>query len=120
MSNQKGFTIVEVLVAVMVLAVGVIALVGSSATITRMIGRGRHDTRAALVAESRLEILRQQARSTTPLCTGLANGTATTQGMAESWSIAASGTTRTLTSQVIYRVAGRTDTLQLLTIIRCT
>ena len=52
MSNQRGFTIVEVLVAVMVLAVGVIALVGSSATITRMIGRGRHDTRAALVAES--------------------------------------------------------------------
>ncbi|MBA3344628.1 MAG: prepilin-type N-terminal cleavage/methylation domain-containing protein, partial [Gemmatimonadales bacterium] len=36
-----GFTLVEVLVAVVVLGVGIVALAGASAMATRMIGQGQ-------------------------------------------------------------------------------
>ena len=46
--NVRGFTIIEVLVAVLVLTVGVTALVGSAGIVTRMIGQGKRTTQAAL------------------------------------------------------------------------
>ena len=54
-----GVTVAEVLVAVVVLTVGVLALVGTWARTSRMIGLGRHSTVAALAASSRIEWLRQ-------------------------------------------------------------
>jgi prepilin-type N-terminal cleavage/methylation domain-containing protein len=39
--NEGGFTVIEVIVAVLVLTIGVTALVGSSALVTRQVGRGR-------------------------------------------------------------------------------
>lgn len=125
MSNRQGFTIVEVLVAMVVLSVGVMALVGSSALVTRMIGTGQHSTRAVQVAEQRLERLRQRARSTPVPCANLANGitTATTDGMNESYSVTADVAgaipVRTLTSSVTYRVPRGWRTLTLTTIISC-
>ena len=44
--NAQGFTIIEVLVAVLVLTVGVTALVGSAGMVTRMIGQGKRTTQA--------------------------------------------------------------------------
>ena len=44
--STAGFTIAEVLVAIVVLSVGVVAMPGSSALVTRMIGRGQRATRA--------------------------------------------------------------------------
>jgi prepilin-type N-terminal cleavage/methylation domain-containing protein len=63
---RSGFTIIEVLVAVTILAVGVVALAGSSAAVTRMIGRGKIDTRAAQLATQQVEAMRLAAYSTTP------------------------------------------------------
>ena len=48
-SCRSGFTIVEALIAAMVLSVGILALVGSSALASRMLGRGATATRAARV-----------------------------------------------------------------------
>lgn len=125
MKNRQGFTLVEVLVSLMVLSVGVMALVGSSATVTKMIGGGRHDTRAVLVAEKRLEILRQQAYRQSPWCShaSFASGTGTTLGMTERWGVSGTGRTRTIADTVIYRVhrqrGRRTDTLRVVTVIPC-
>ena len=44
--SEPGFTLVEVAIALVVLAVGVLALAGSSAMVTRMIGHGRQIGRA--------------------------------------------------------------------------
>ena len=71
MSSRQGFTLIEVLVAVTVLGIGILGLVGSSAMVTRMIGRGRTDTMAADVLTSRADQLRRIAASTTPPCTAL-------------------------------------------------
>ena len=45
--SSAGFSLVEVLVAIVVLGIGIVAMVGSSAMVTRMIGRGKVETRAA-------------------------------------------------------------------------
>ena len=122
MSNRQGFTIVEVVVAMMVLSVGVLALVSSSALITRMVGKGQHVTRATLVAERRLEILRQTAHATVVPCANLnpVVGAATTSGMSESWQVTSAGTQRNLTANVTYNVPRGTRTVTLRTIISCT
>src|SRR3989475_3554184 len=58
MRHEQGFTIVEVIVAIMVLTVGLLALVTSAALVTRMIGRGQRSAVAAQYAQRRLEMLR--------------------------------------------------------------
>ena len=52
--QRAGFTIIEVMIAIVVLGVGVMALVGSSAMVTRMIGAGRTSTEAVEIANSRI------------------------------------------------------------------
>jgi prepilin-type N-terminal cleavage/methylation domain len=66
MRGEKGFTIIEIMLAVVVLSVGVMALVGSSALATRMIGRGNKSTEVVQVATARAELLRTYAAATSP------------------------------------------------------
>jgi prepilin-type N-terminal cleavage/methylation domain-containing protein len=116
-----GFTLVEVLVAVVVLGVGVTALVGSSAMVTRMIGRGQMETRAAQLASKRLETLRRSAYSTSPRCTAgtFANGgPSTSQGVTESWQLTGTNP-RTLTVTVSYKTSRGTHSDVLTTLIKC-
>jgi type II secretory pathway pseudopilin PulG len=58
---RRGFTIVEALVAVMLLAAGLLALAGTSASVSRLIGEGRRSSRAGALAFQRLESLRTTA-----------------------------------------------------------
>jgi prepilin-type N-terminal cleavage/methylation domain-containing protein len=58
MKNERGFTIVEVIVAIIVLTVGLLGLVTSSALVTRMIARGQRSANGATFAARRLEALR--------------------------------------------------------------
>ncbi|OLB13424.1 MAG: hypothetical protein AUH07_06155 [Gemmatimonadetes bacterium 13_2_20CM_70_9] len=61
MKQERGFTIVEVIVAMLVLTVGLLGLVTSAALVTRMIGRGQRSAVAAAYAGRRLEMLRVSA-----------------------------------------------------------
>jgi prepilin-type N-terminal cleavage/methylation domain-containing protein len=123
--STAGFTLVEVLIAVMMLGVGIVALAGSSALVTRMIGRGQMATRASQVAARRLETLRLVAYSTTPKCTAIANGNAINlNGVSESWvitpNITPNGSSRTITVNVTYNTGrGGTHTDALTTVIEC-
>jgi prepilin-type N-terminal cleavage/methylation domain-containing protein len=104
--DRGGFTLVEVLVAVMVLSVGVTALVGSAGVVTRMVGRGQMGTRAAQTASGTLEQLRMWAYSTTPRCTSanFVGGTTTSRGITEKVVIVitGAGATRIITDSVSY------------------
>lgn len=106
--SPRGFTMVEVLVALVLLTVGVMALVGSSAMVSRMIGRGLGSTVAVQVATARIERLRRVAASTTPRCLapGFASDSATTDGVSERWVVApavGSGLTRGIRVVLSYR-----------------
>jgi prepilin-type N-terminal cleavage/methylation domain-containing protein len=58
MKREQGFTLVEVIIAILVLTVGLLGLVTSAALVTRMIGRGQRSSVQATFAARRLEILR--------------------------------------------------------------
>jgi prepilin-type N-terminal cleavage/methylation domain-containing protein len=69
--RSSGFTLVELLIALIMLSVGLLGLVTTSALVTRMIGRGQRSADAALFAARRLERLR-------------AGGCAATEGLGNS------------------------------------
>lgn len=124
MNNRSGFTLIEVMVAIIILSVGVLGLLSTSALVTRMIGRGNMTTKATQLAQTRLEILRQQALSTTPSCTALgASGTATgPSGMSEAWTVTTpAGFTnlRQLRVTVTYPISSGTRTATMTTQVRC-
>lgn len=59
--NQGGFTILEILIAVVVLMVGVLGLVMTAALVTRMMGRANRAQLAANYASQRMEKMRPAA-----------------------------------------------------------
>jgi prepilin-type N-terminal cleavage/methylation domain-containing protein len=119
--RQAGFTIVEVLVAVIILVVGISALAGSSGLVTRMVGQGKRGTAAAEAVATRLEILRQAAAAATPRCSHarFASGDTTAGGITTTWTVPASGATLEVQVRLTWRDprGTRADTVK--TIIGC-
>jgi prepilin-type N-terminal cleavage/methylation domain-containing protein len=106
--SWRGFTLVEVLVALVLLTVGVMALLGSSAMVSRMIGKGRGSTIAVQVATARLERLRRIGASSTPRCISpqFVSDSTTTAGISERWVVApaaGSGLSRRVSVILAYR-----------------
>ena len=118
--NTSGFTLVEVLVAVILLSVGILALASGSGAVFRMLGAGKRSTKAAAVASERLERLRRQANATNPRCTALASGTATRPGnVTETWTVTGSGLTRDLQVWVRYPTSRGSTADTLFTTLAC-
>ena len=55
--RSSGFTMVEILIALSLLAIGLLSLAAMQLTAMQYGSRGRHLTKAAAVAEGRMEIL---------------------------------------------------------------
>jgi prepilin-type N-terminal cleavage/methylation domain-containing protein len=79
-TRRAGFTIVEVIVALVVTSVGALALAATSALILRLAADGAHQTRAATVAQSRFERVRAAE------CALMGSGTSHSAGLTERWS----------------------------------
>ena len=88
--SRRGFTIIELIVAVVIFSVGLLALAGTSSMILTAMTSTKTRTLAASVAESRFDLVR-----TTP-CANRAPGSATTRGIAETWTL-----TRLTTGSVV-------------------
>ena len=82
---RSGFTLLEVLVALVILGVGILGLSANAALVARLIGDGSRLTLAATVATSRLEQIRALP------CASAMSGTATTRGIEERWTVAPIG-----------------------------
>ena len=83
-SHRSGFTIAEVVVAVTLLVVGVLAVASASASITRMIGAGGTYGKAAAVGRGVLESVLPTA------CEGEVGGDTTIGAIRVDWSVAPS------------------------------
>jgi prepilin-type N-terminal cleavage/methylation domain-containing protein len=81
MRGERGFTIVEVLVAVLILTVGLMGLVTTAGLVTRMVGQGHRFTEASSLATERLEVLRAQG------CPAVGSGSETRGAYTISWRI---------------------------------
>jgi prepilin-type N-terminal cleavage/methylation domain-containing protein len=119
---SRGLTLIELLIALIVLGVGILALTGSSSLVTRMLGRGKVETQAALLASRRVEMLRVAAGSTTPRCTSprfSSGGPVTDGGLRESWTVSPSGQLRQVRVVVAYLTVRGTRSAVLETTIEC-
>lgn len=67
-SGRRGFTVIEVLVAMMVMTIAVLALASSSGLVAKMMTRGHNAEMAASFAARRLDVLRLSG------CTSRTNG----------------------------------------------
>lgn len=77
--SRRGFTLIELMVTIVILTLGLLALAGTSAAVTRQIGGGAQMALAASTAQARFERLRSED------CVTLTGGTATTRGITEVW-----------------------------------
>ena len=82
-SRRAGFTLVETVVAIVMVVVGVLALVGASAAVTRQMAVAREITLATAMGRARLEQLHGVS------CASLVGGTASARGLTERWSVTA-------------------------------
>ncbi len=115
MSSERGFTVVEVLIAVLVLTVGLLGMVTTAALTTRMIAQGQRYSEASAIANERFEILRSRA------CAEMTGGSAQAGRFSVSWTVTASeaGTFRRVDVTVVSPVAGGTRADRFTTIIAC-
>ena len=120
--ERNGFTMVEIIMAIVVLSFGIVVLSSSASGISRMLGSGQGKTRAAAVASARVEYLRNVAMSTTPLCTSasLSGGTAVQPaGVTEEWTVTGNGSIRVVQVIVKYRNGPRPQADTLGAVIAC-
>lgn len=120
--NKNGFTMIEIIMAIVVLAFGILVLCSSASGISRMLGSGQSKTRAAAVASARVEYLRNVALSTTPACTSpsLTGGSAAQPaGFTEDWTVTGTGSIRVVQVIVKYRSGPRSQADTLGAVISC-
>jgi prepilin-type N-terminal cleavage/methylation domain-containing protein len=111
LSDNRGFTITEVVVAIVIFSVGVLGLAGTAASVTRMVGRGQQSNRAAALASARFETLKAQTLVGTN-CGGIVSGSTTEGRYSLAWTVTTVGTGRQVTITVTSPTAtgARTDT----------
>ena len=98
--DRKGFTLVELMVAMMLLSVGMLALASSSAVVIKQMTEAGTMSVASSVAQTRIERLR--TASTTCAAAAVTNGNATTRGVTESWTITPMTRSKQLSVTVTY------------------
>ena len=79
--SERGFTIAELLVAVVIFSVGLLALAGTASVILTTLTSTQSRTIASGVAESRFERIRATS------CAARAGGSTATRGITESWTL---------------------------------
>jgi prepilin-type N-terminal cleavage/methylation domain-containing protein len=84
--TQRGFTLLEVLLALLLISVGLLGLLGTLGPIARLSSTGRIKGRIALLLESRLDLLRAELLRAAPSCVPPAGGAqAHPEGISEAW-----------------------------------
>jgi prepilin-type N-terminal cleavage/methylation domain-containing protein len=116
--NNSGFTIVELLVAIVILTIGVLAIGSGAMYSTRNLHRSRLATVAANQAQGKMDELLTYAEAHITPCASSKFASSvspvTTNNVQLSWNVPANGALRTVRVFARYRLAGtglRTDTL---------
>jgi len=113
--NERGFSLIEVIAAMIILSVGVIGMAASTTAIQNMTTQGTLTGNAAAVAGSRFDVLRA-----TPCASLATSGTATTQlKFNEKWSITTAGNLRSVVDSVTYTFRAKPRTTAFSTVISC-
>ncbi|HEY0969464.1 MAG TPA: prepilin-type N-terminal cleavage/methylation domain-containing protein [Gemmatimonadales bacterium] len=86
---RRGLTLIELMIAVLIINVALLALAGLGATVSRQLRQGAVQTRAAMMVQSRLDSLAslQPCNSIVSATNPTRTGTATRNGITEKWVI---------------------------------
>jgi Tfp pilus assembly protein PilV len=89
--GSGGLTIIEVVVAICIHTVGILAMMGTSAAVQRLITRGRRVTQATQLGGQVLDSLRLKANENLQSCTGLTSNTTgySRQAVTVKWNVGA-------------------------------
>jgi len=113
---RHGMTIVELMVAILLLSVGLLGMAGFSFTMTKQFQSSGLQGTAALVVQSRLDSVASiHCSNLAP--SGPQTGTAVTMGVRESWVITDGNDIKTVVDTVTF--AGRKNPLVYQSIIPC-
>ena len=111
--RQAGFTIVELLVAVVILAVGVLGLAGTSAYVMQQMTGANTQQIGSQIAASRFEKIASRK------CTGFAtSGSSYSRGVTQTWSYKAAEN-NTLIATVTLNIQGRKNAEVYETVVSC-
>jgi type IV pilus assembly protein PilV len=114
--GRAGLTIIEVVIAIIVLSVGLLALAGLGASASRTIRGGRDQTLAAAVAQSRFDSLASVPGAQLAVAAPTV-GAAETRGVRERWVVTDDRNLKRVADTV--RVPGRTRPLVYISVIPC-
>ena len=113
---RRGFTIIEMIIAIIVMSIGVMALAGTATYVGKQMGSGRIQTIAATMSSRIADSL--SARR----CPVLVNGSQTSRGVTVSWRVTPSTPMRTVqidqTVQFLQR-RGSTKTVSYQMVVDC-
>ncbi|MGI9076560.1 MAG: type IV pilus modification PilV family protein [Gemmatimonadaceae bacterium] len=114
---RNGFTIIELIVAIVILAIGVLGLTGTSAVVSRTLGQGTQHAKAATLAQTRFETMRS---SRCPV----SSGNAVAGKFTEKWTtVSTLGGSNLRFSEVIdsvfYSVGGKAKKQAFRSVVQC-
>jgi prepilin-type N-terminal cleavage/methylation domain-containing protein len=115
---RRGVTMIELVVALMIVSVGLLGLTSAAAMLSRLMGGGSMQTRVAASANSRLETLRSMS------CANVTSGGDTVRRVISRWTTqnVMSGAARrgvSVTLTVTYPTARGTRTQAFRTVLPC-
>jgi len=111
--HRAGFTLLEVLFALLVITLGVVGLAGTLGPLAALAAAGRAQGRVAAVLESRMDRMRLELFASAPGCVPPGSGTQLHgDGVVEVWSATArAGMVELLIAAQPPRTGARPDTL---------
>lgn len=114
-TGRSGFTIVELIVAMLMLTIGLLGLAGVGAVVLKQMKGGTYQTIAASIAQSRFEQLEGDP------CATIVGGSASVRGMTENWYVTALGLrAKTVYDTVTYASSKGPRKIGIHTVVACT
>ena len=114
--DRRGFTLIEVIAAIMLLSIGLIAVAGLGVVAAKTTRRGSTQTLAAAIAQSRFDSL-SSLPCASLAANGVSSGTSTTRNVVERWRVVDGWNVKRLTDSLT--VPGRANTLVYQSVIPC-
>ncbi|NWF91954.1 MAG: prepilin-type N-terminal cleavage/methylation domain-containing protein [Syntrophaceae bacterium] len=100
--KKDGFTLVEILIALVILSISLLALAALMATTTQNTSFGGHLTEAATFAQDRLEELRVTPWASIAAGSDVRTSTGTGMSYNRTWTVAETGSLKTVTITVTW------------------
>jgi prepilin-type N-terminal cleavage/methylation domain-containing protein len=120
LSDEKGFSLVEVIAAMVILTVGVLGLAASAAAVGRLTTEGARMSGAANAASSKIEELRALGSTPEGRCTLITDGSDTWPGgYTRTWRAVTSGDQKTVTLVIQYSNGRQTRSTTYISAISC-